>query len=118
MTDTARGWTLDVFGMSDVGKKRSRNEDHFLVATLGRSMHLQHTNIGDARALDRFNAIAGHLLVVADGVGGTAGGDLASGTAVAALVDYLAPATGCCYAINPDEGSLVKITQVAEPSGS
>jgi protein phosphatase len=103
MTGGTTGWSLDVFGMSDVGKRRPRNEDHFLVATLGRSLHLQFTNMGDARALDQFNAIAGHLLVVADGVGGAGGGDLASGTAVAALADYLAPTTGCCYSFDPDE---------------
>ena len=38
MTNGAPGWTLDVFGMSDVGKERSRNEDHFLVATLNRAL--------------------------------------------------------------------------------
>jgi protein phosphatase len=88
--------------MSDVGTERSRNEDHFLVATLSRSLDLRFTNMGDAKALDQFNTVAAHLLVVADGVGGVAGGDLASGTAVAALADYLGPTPGCCYTFDPE----------------
>jgi protein phosphatase len=103
MTIGAPGWTLDVFGMSDVGKERSRNEDHFLVATLNRALDLRYSNMEGSNALDRFNAVAAHLLVVADGVGGVAGGDLASGSAVAALADYLGPTSGCCYAFDPDQ---------------
>jgi protein phosphatase len=96
------GWALDVFGQSDVGKRRSRNEDHFLVATLNRSLDLRYTNMEEeAGPLDRFNAVAAHLFVVADGVGGVAGGDLASGTAVSALAEYLGPTSGCCYAFDP-----------------
>ena len=95
-------WNLDVYGLSDVGKERARNEDHFLVATLNRSLDLRYSNMEGAGALDRFNAVAAHLLVVADGVGGIAGGDLASGSAIAALADYLGPTSGCCYTFDPD----------------
>ncbi len=59
---------IDVFGLTDVGKKRKINEDNFQCTTLSE------------KNLDK--GVPASLLIVADGIGGHAGGDTASAMAV------------------------------------
>src|SRR6266702_7049256 len=64
---------IEVFGKTDLGKTRDHNEDCFLVADLTREeASLQHS-VRDHNVGER-----GSLLVVADGMGGAAAGELAS----------------------------------------
>jgi protein phosphatase len=77
------------FGATHVGRKRERNEDTFFVGKLQRTMFVEHTNLF-ADPPSWFNgASEGWLLMVADGMGGQGSGDLASRTALTAVLDYL-----------------------------
>lgn len=76
---------IDVAGGSNVGKVRQRNEDQYVVAHLGRWMRVAETSIGTAREL---TAPQGTLLVVADGMGGQGGGDVASAVTLDAFVQH------------------------------
>jgi PPM family protein phosphatase len=79
--------TVEAAGLTDVGHEREANEDAFLIATLQRTMEVHDASPG---AHGWFKgAPAGTLLVVADGMGGQGGGDVASRTAVNAVADYL-----------------------------
>src|SRR5581483_321246 len=64
---------VSVFGKTDLGRSREHNEDHFLVADLTR---------GDASLPQpvREHSVGnrGSLLIVADGMGGAAAGEVAS----------------------------------------
>jgi serine/threonine protein phosphatase PrpC len=91
--DTATG--VDSFGLTDVGKVRSNNEDHFVIATLRKSVDLEHTSIEAREPFERMRGSSARLFIVADGVGGRPGGELASGTAVESLVQYIAQTVGC-----------------------
>jgi len=88
---------IDTYGLTDIGKVRSNNEDQFLVACLHKSMDLRHTSLTVADLFDNLRDSEAHILVVADGVGGVPGGQLASGTAVQALIDYISHTMGCYY---------------------
>jgi len=74
--------------LSDPGRVRSNNEDHFLVATLCKSLSVRASNLqgaGDRLAADE----RGHLLVVADGMGGAAAGEQASALAIASVEQFV-----------------------------
>ena len=91
---------VDACGLTDVGKVRQQNQDQFAIAQLTRSLLVAQTSLEDVSAFDRFGQTAAHLFVVADGVGGVAGGELASGTAVQALTQYIAQTAGCYYTVD------------------
>jgi protein phosphatase len=86
---------LDCHGLSHVGRVRRDNEDHFAIMALHKAVELLHTNLADAGVLDRLSRPEAHVFVAADGVGGVAGGEKASGLAVGSLVEYMAEAVSC-----------------------
>src|SRR5436189_110503 len=76
---------VDAAAKSHPGIVRPRNEDIYLVARFIRSMQTVRTNMPPGFIPDE-HADDGYALLVADGVGGMTGGDVASRTAVAALI--------------------------------
>jgi serine/threonine protein phosphatase PrpC len=79
---------LDVKGLSHPGKVRPNNEDHFLVARCDRTLQTLWTNLppGDVPGHNRETVYG---LVVADGMGGEAAGEVASRKAITVLVDLV-----------------------------
>lgn len=80
---------LDCFGQSDRGKARRLNEDHFLIAELAKRMNIKQTSLPDGGTELRLRGQVGYLLVVADGMGGVSGGEIASGLAVETITSYV-----------------------------
>lgn len=83
---------IEVHGISHVGRVRRANQDHFLIGRIHKVLDLVDSNLTDETRVrvDRTRSpILGHLLVVADGVGGSAGGEEASNAAVDGLVSYV-----------------------------
>jgi PPM family protein phosphatase len=76
---------VDYYGMSDKGHVRTRNEDHFLVLRGGRAIEAVMSNLGDSQPGDLFEETA-FGMVVADGVGGEAAGEVASRHAIYTLL--------------------------------
>jgi protein phosphatase len=74
---------IDFGARSDIGKLRPANEDHYLVTCYARSLRTRMTNLPNGLVPERFEE-AGYCMVVADGMGGMAAGELASSLAIAA----------------------------------
>lgn len=67
---------VDMAGLTDRGKRRPNNEDHFLISRFGRFLETVDTNLSPADAPFREEE-TGYGLLVADGMGGHAGGEVA-----------------------------------------
>src|SRR5256885_14310777 len=74
-------------GLTDAGKGRRSNEDHFAVAEVRRVLHVRCSSL--AQPSVQLGNDLGHLLVVADGIGGRRAGERASALAVARIEDLL-----------------------------
>ncbi len=82
--------TFDTFGLSDRGRRREVNEDQFLVAPLQRSMLVTHTSLPKSEdGLFFLGTPDALLMMVADGMGGKASGEVASQIAVDAIARYM-----------------------------
>jgi protein phosphatase len=79
---------VDLAALSHPGKLRTNNEDHYIVARFDRAMRTLLTNLPEGEAPAAY-AETVYGLLVADGVGGQAAGEVASRTAIQALVDLV-----------------------------
>ena len=75
------------FGLTDVGRKRDVNQDQFLIARLSKSLRVVGTSLPLPQQV--YGRSHGTVLMVADGMGGHAGGEVASGMAIRSLVTSL-----------------------------
>ncbi len=79
---------VDLAALSHPGKVRKNNEDHFIATRFDRGMRTLATNLPAGEIPERYAETA-YGMLVADGVGGAAGGEVASRTAIQALVDLV-----------------------------
>jgi protein phosphatase len=86
---------IDTFGLTDRGRVRSTNNDHFLIASFHRNLRVHHTSIPGGIGHQETES-RGFLFLVADGVGGlTSAGD-GAGLALSTLAHHLLHATEIC----------------------
>jgi protein phosphatase len=83
-TGSARA-QVDVAALSHQGLVRGANEDHYLVVRFSRTLETLLTSLPPDQVAARSDEV-GYALLVADGVGGAAAGELASRTALSTLV--------------------------------
>ncbi len=70
------------------GTSRSINEDHYLIARMSRQFELLQTSLPDTPISKQFDE-HGYAMVVADGMGGTGAGEVASRLALTTLVQMV-----------------------------
>lgn len=94
------GIEVDIHGASHVGRVRSENQDQYLIAALHKVVDLLGTSIPAAYS-QRFDSGArALLLLVADGVGGGAAGDVAASVTLDAIMDYVTNSMRCFYKLD------------------
>jgi protein phosphatase len=98
---------IDVFGMTDVGKVRKRNEDQYLVCSLHKQMRVHFTSLPNVEQLPLSGETMAFLALVADGVGGHAGGDEASRLATESIARYITHSMQCYYTRDPHEDDFL-----------
>ena len=84
MFGRSKGIRVEVFGKTDLGRTRDHNEDRFLVADLSRKTASLQPEVRQHDIGPR-----GTLLVVADGMGGAAAGEVASEMATDTIYSHL-----------------------------
>jgi PPM family protein phosphatase len=79
---------VDLAALSHEGLVRGDNEDHYLVVRYGRSLETLLTNLPGKQIPKRSEEV-GYGLLVADGIGGAAAGELASRLAISTLLNLV-----------------------------
>src|SRR6185295_11984641 len=79
---------VDLAAQSHQGHVRDNNEDHYLAVRITRSLETVLTNLGEGVLPKRFDEIA-YGMLVADGMGGMAAGEIASSAALLKLLELV-----------------------------
>jgi PPM family protein phosphatase len=109
-------WTsleVDLGAVSHQGHVRENNEDSFLVMKFGRSLESVLTNL-DEELLEPNYLMNGYGLLVADGMGGMAGGDLASRMALSKLVELILDTSDWTLALQRHEHVTTVLQRMTE----
>jgi serine/threonine protein phosphatase PrpC len=102
---------VDLGALSHPGKVRPNNEDHFLVARFDRSMQTLLTNLPPGHVPQRCGETA-YGMLVADGMGGQAAGEVASRNAITFLVDLVLETPD--WILRLDDGLMQEVRQRME----
>jgi len=104
---------IDVYGVSDRGKVRKNNDDHFLLASVHRKVNVLSTNLSELDRLPLAEQRLAFMAMVADGVGGATGGERASAIALETATQYVVSAMDCYDRAAALDGSLAPALQDA-----
>ena len=94
---------MDCFGLTDLGRKRPTNQDHYLIADLNKSMRVHDTSLNLDSETRVYGGSQGKLLIVADGMGGEAEGERACTIAVDQVTTYVLNSLAWCFRL--EEGT-------------
>jgi len=82
------GVTADVAGLTHAGMVRSSNQDQFLIAGLERALLVEDSSLPAGPGTRLGERPQGRIFIVADGIGGHGGGEVASAVATDAMAHY------------------------------
>jgi len=82
-----RALSVQSFGVTDRGRVREKNEDQFLIAALTTALRVQQSSLPQTQV--RYADGQANVFIVADGMGGHAGGEHASALAVGTIEEFL-----------------------------
>jgi len=113
---TNESWTcfdVDLGAISHQGHVRENNEDSYLVMRFGRSLENLLTNI-DPDLLDQSHFMSGYGMLVADGMGGMAGGEVASRLALTKLIELIIDTSDWTLALNRQRDVTTVLERMTE----
>jgi protein phosphatase len=110
---------LDVFGITHTGKVRSDNQDHFLFCTLHKALRVVTTSLSAPELLEIPSQRLASMFMVADGVGGSSGGEAASRVTIETMAMYFTHAMQCYFhSTRPDEAAFLEELRAAAQAAS
>src|SRR5262245_11768478 len=86
--DQGANLAVDLAACTHRGHVRANNEDHYLVARFRRALEILDSNLEQGIMAPNYD-VTGYGLLVADGLGGMAAGEIASRTALTKLVELV-----------------------------
>jgi protein phosphatase len=109
VTDTRpRDEDLDFFGLTHTGLVRKDNQDQFLFCTVHRAMRIGGTSLPNPELLEFRSHRLASIAMVADGVGGRSGGEVASRAAIEAIAEYIIFSIQSFYRSTDDETDFLE----------
>lgn len=97
---------VDLAGLSHQGFVRNNNEDHYLAVRITRSLATVLTNLTKGVLPDQFDETA-YGLLVADGMGGMAAGEVASSVALLRLLELVVQTPDWIMKMNQRENAAI-----------
>lgn len=88
LSEVCTDMNVNLGALSHQGHVRENNEDSYLVIKFGRSFENLMTNL-EAELVEQSYAVSGYGMLVTDGMGGMAGGEIASQLALSKLVELV-----------------------------
>lgn len=109
---------VDAFGLTHRGNSRPDNQDHFLLCSLHKAMHVRGTSLPNPELLELPSERLAVIMMVADGVAGALGGEEASRAAVETIATYITHTMQCYYrADQADEAAFFAALSEAAEQG-
>lgn len=109
-------WTcleVDLGAATHQGHVRENNEDSYLVMKFGRSVENMMTNL-DEDLLAPAYVMNGYGILVADGMGGMAGGEVASRLALSKLVELIVETSDWTLALQHEQDVTIVLNRMTE----
>jgi protein phosphatase len=98
---------VDLSARSHPGHHRSNNEDHFLVSRIGRTLETLITSLPAGDVPARSEEV-NYVMIVADGMGGHAAGEIASRMAISALISLALDVPDWILKVDEDHAREIK----------
>lgn len=99
---------IDIFGLTDRGKVRTENQDHFLIGSLRKRLNIRQSSLPEPIQIPLAEERVATFMMVADGVGGGLKGEQASRMALEVATRYMAEGAQCYYRAEEEEADLVE----------
>ncbi len=99
---------IDLYGVTDRGKARPDNQDHFVIGSLRKRLNIRQSSLPELDKVPLAEERVATFMMVADGVGGGLQGEQASRLALEVATTYITESARCYYRFDEDNVDLVK----------
>ncbi len=102
---------IDVHGLTHPGKVRKVNQDNFLLASLRKRMEVHLTSLPEINQLKLEDDRLAFLAMIADGVGGSEKGEVASRIALEQITQYVIQSARSYYGADAHDASFIDVLE-------